>query len=161
MDDVGGPIDSRGGFLAAVRALLAEAAEAGGRTLLLVDADFADWPLGEPAVVDALAAWAQPHRRLVLLAGSFDELPRRHPRWVQWRRSYSHVVDCRLHDEQDAGSLPTLLLVDARVGLKIADKRHWRGRWSRDAADLRRWIDDVDARVQRSSTSFPATVLGL
>lgn len=161
MDGSGGSIDSRGGFVEAVRALLAEAAAQGGRELLLVDPDFADWPLGEIAVVETLVAWAKPHRRMVLLAASFDAFPRLHPRWVNWRRSYAHVVDCRVNDEQDAGMLPTLLLVDGRFGLKVVDKRHWRGRWSREAADLRRWADEVDALVQRSNVSFPATTLGL
>ncbi len=167
MDDTPKPppaatkIDSRSGFHDAVRNALAEAAHTGCRELLLADADFADWPLGETAVVESLTHWARPHRRLTLLARHFDHVVRVHPRWVAWRRTWAHVVDCRVPDEADADQVPTLLLAPGLVGLHIVDPRLWRGRLSHDAADLRVWADATDAVLQRSSPSFPSTTLGL
>ena len=38
--------------------------DAGAREICLVDADFADWPLNERAVVETLSRWAASHRKL-------------------------------------------------------------------------------------------------
>jgi len=154
-------IDSRTGFHAAVRALLAEAAAVGCREIVIADRDFADWPLGDPEVIASLGAWAIAHRRLTVLATSFDEVVRRHARWVAWRRTYSHVVDCRVNDELEQGGMPTMLLARGLAGLRLSDPDHYRGRVSRDAGDLLRWGEAVDAVAQRSVESFPATTLGL
>jgi hypothetical protein len=55
-------------------------------------ATFADWPLNEPALIDALVRWVDSSRLLVVLAHSFDELARRQLRFVDWRRQWAHVV---------------------------------------------------------------------
>ena len=154
-------IESRSGFHAAVRALFAEAATVGCREIVIADRDFADWPLGEPEVIASLTAWAIAHRRLTVLATGFDEMLRRHARWVAWRRTYSHVVDCRVNEELEQGGMPTLLLARGLVGLRVSDPDHYRGRVSRDGGDLLRWGELVDAVAQRSVESFPATTLGL
>jgi hypothetical protein len=161
MEPTPGLITSRLEFQESVRLALDEAADRGGREMLLVDEDFSDWPLGEPEVVDTFARWAMPHRRIVVVASQFEDLVRRHPRWVAFRRTFAHVVDCRVHDESDAGSLPTLLHVSDVIAVRMSDTVHWRGRLSRDRADLLRWKEQVDALLQRSSPSFPATTLGL
>ena len=71
-------ITTRREFDDALRAAFAEVAAAGCRELWLCDDDFAAWPLSERAVVAHLSQWAMAHRRLTLIARSFDELPRRH-----------------------------------------------------------------------------------
>ena len=161
MEGTSGLITSRGEFQAAVRAVFAEAADKGCREILCVDVDFACWPLDETAVLDALGRWALPHRRLTLVAEHFDRMPHDHPRWVAWRRLHSHVVDCRVFDEQDSGRFAALLLASPVVGLRLFDTVHWRGSIARDAADLLRWADQFDALLQRSMPSFPVTTLGL
>ncbi|MEZ5641445.1 MAG: hypothetical protein R3E70_05110 [Burkholderiaceae bacterium] len=54
------------------------AAEEGWREIVLSDASFLDWPLGEPAVIDSLQAWARSGRHLLLLARQYDDLQRAH-----------------------------------------------------------------------------------
>ncbi len=154
-------IASRSDFHAAVRKAIAQAAEAGCRELWWADADFADWPIGEPAVVEDLRRWARPHRKLVLLAQGFDAVARRHPRWVDFRRAWSHVVECRALDEVDAGAMPCVLLASGVLMLRLADPVHWRGTVSRDAAALVQTREQLLAMAQRATLAFPSTVLGV
>lgn len=154
-------ITSRGGFQDALRQAFSEAAAVGCRELWLCDPNFDDWPLGEQAVVEHLTQWAGAHRRLTLLAHSFDEVARRHSRWVQWRQVWSHVVHCRTNDELEQGAFPTLLLAPGLLNITLSDAVHFRGRVSRDEADAVRCRERIDAVLQRSQESFPATTTGL
>ena len=88
-------ITSRTEFQAALQQAFAWLAAEGAREVWLCDEDFADWPLGERAIVDHLTAWAASNRKLTLVARHFDEVARRHARWVEWRRRWSHIVSCR------------------------------------------------------------------
>lgn len=154
-------ISTRGEFHDALRQALAEAAQTGCREILLCDVDFADWPIGERAVIESLTKWAYAHRRLTMIANHFDEVPRRHARFVEWRRTYAHVVDCRANDELEAGQMPTMLLAPGLVGVRLVDPVHYRGSVTHDTADLLPWREALDAVLQRSSAAFPATNLGL
>jgi peptidyl-tRNA hydrolase len=154
-------ITSRGEFHAAVREAFAEAARAGCREIWLVDIDFADWPLNEPQVIECLTQWAQAHRKLTLLAQNFDEIARRHARWIAWRRLWSHVVECRANNELEAGQMPTLLLMPGLVSLRLVDPVHYRGSVSRSEADTVRSRELIDAVLERSEEAFPVTSLGL
>lgn len=155
------PIGTRAEFHDALREALQEAARTGCRELWMVDEDFADWPLGERAVVERLTAWAQAHRRLTLVARHFDEFARRHARWTEWRRQWSHVVECRSFEDAAADEIPTLLLADGLVAVRLVDRVRLRGSLSREAADLVRLREAIDAVTQRSVVAFPPTVLGL
>src|SRR5437762_3131748 len=95
-------ITTRGEFIEALRGALLQALHDNVRELYWSDVDFVDWPLNEPALIDALTRWARPHHRLLLLAQHYDEIQRRHPRFVQWRRTWSHVVDARSPTELQA-----------------------------------------------------------
>ena len=148
-------------FHDALREAFAEMAEAGCREAWMLDEDFADWPLNERALVDTLTRWAAPHRKLVVVARHYDEVVRRHPRWVDWRRQWSHVVECRAFDEPPPRPLPTLLLADERVAVHLVDPSRHRGALSREPADLLRHRECIDAVLQRSVESFGASVLGL
>lgn len=161
MDDDTGTIDSRNAFHDALRAAFAEAADVGCREILLCDDDFADWPLGERRVVEDLTRWAASHRSLLVVARHFDEVARRHARWVEWRRSWSHVVQCRANNELEAGQMPILLLAPGATSVRLVDRVHYRGTLSRDKADTIVWREALDAVLQRSEESFPPTLLGL
>jgi hypothetical protein len=154
-------IDSRGAFHAAVTTSFAEAASTGCRELIIADTDFGDWPLSDPAVIESLTRWAKPHRKLTVIATQFDTVVLKHARWVAWRQTWSHVVDCRVNDELEAGQMPTMLLAPGLVGLRLVDPVRYRGRLSREKADLLPWAEELDAVLQRSAPSFPATTLGL
>lgn len=155
------PLASRLEFHDALREALAEAADHGCRELCLADEDFADWPLGERAVVQTLTRWAQSHRRMTLVASHFDEIVRRHARWAEWRVQWSHIVECRSFEEAEAGQIPTLLLGVDRVCVRLVDPVHHRGSLSRETGDLVRQRESFDAVLQRSTVAFPPTILGL
>ena len=155
------PITSRAEFVDAVRASFAIAAHEGAREILLVDADFADWPLNDRAVIDSLAGWVDSRRSLLLFAHSFDELARRHPRFVEWRRQWAHAVRCRNDPELEAAELPTLVLVPGVTCVRLVDRVHHRGTASNRPVDMAECQEAVDALLQRSVEAFPVTTLGL
>ncbi len=154
-------IDSRTDFQNAVRGALAEAAAIGCREIWLVDDDFGDWPLGEREVVEDLTRWAAAHRSCTVVARSFDAIAQRQPRWVQWRRQFSHVVHCRTNNDLEAGEMPSILLVPGLLSVRLHDRVHYRGVASRDKADEAQWREHIDAVLQRSEEAFPASTLGL
>ena len=157
----GGLITSRSEFHDALRLAFAQAAAHGSRELWLCDDDFADWPLNERGVVEQLTRWAQSHRSLTVIARHFDTVAQRHARWVEWRRQWSHVVQCRSNNELEAGQMPTLLLAPGCASVRLVDPVRYRGRVSRETADAIVWRETIDAVLQRSEEAFPATSLGL
>ncbi|KQW66274.1 hypothetical protein [Methylibium sp. Root1272] len=154
-------IDTREGFARAVLAALDECAEAGAQHLWLCDRDFARWPLGQPAVIEALTRWAGSRRRLTVLAAGYDGFAQRFPRWVHWRRQWSHIVQCLAVHEEVADKLPTLLFAPERVAVRLHDGERYRGRIYRETADLVSCRELVEALLQRADDSFPVTTLGL
>ncbi|MBL8341888.1 MAG: hypothetical protein JNL30_10505 [Rubrivivax sp.] len=157
-------IDSRRRFGEAVLWGFARAMREGGRSrrILCVDRDFTEWPLDDPALLDPLTAWLRAgQRQLVLLAAAYDEVPRRHARFVAWRRSFTHAVLPYAAPEDVAATLPTLLLDDDGTCVRLIDAVHWRGRVHADEREARPWREQIDALVQRSEPAFPAQTLGL
>lgn len=153
-------LDGRSDFTAALRHSLAMALQARARELCFVDPDFGTWPLDDEDVRDALAAWARlPQRQLLIVAGNFDALPHRFPRFTEWRRNWAHVVECR-QTEIEASQIPTLLLAGAH-SLVLLDRLHWRGHGVSDDAEVGAWREVVDVLVQRSEPGFGANTLGL
>lgn len=155
------PIASRAEFEAAIRAAFAHAGEADAREILIVDPDFADWPLNERALIDSLAGWVDSRRSLTVLAHSFDEVARRQFRFVEWRRQWAHVVRCRSDPELEAAQVPSLLLVPGVTCVRLLDRVRHRGTVSSRPADLADARETIDALLQRSVEAFPVTTLGL
>ena len=124
------------------------------------DPDFLDWPLGERATVEALHEWSAQGRSLHLIATDFSDLRLAHPRFVQWRMTWSHIVEARATGRAAGGDLPSAL---------------WTPNWTMERLDTTRSTvvatADPSRRVllgerldnwwQKSSPSFPASVLGL
>ena len=77
------------------------------------------------------------------------------------RRAWSHLVECRANTELEPHSFPTVLLAPGLLCVVLSDPVRHRGRTSRDAADALRCKEQIDAVVQRSEESFPATTTGL
>ena len=90
-----GPFPGAMAFQQLVRDALACAAREGWREIILCDPDFGDWPLGERAVAQSLQAWSATGRRCTLLARRYDEVVRRHARFVTWRTTWSHIVEAQ------------------------------------------------------------------
>ncbi len=154
-------IGSRKEFQDAIRAALAMAGDAGSGESGMVDVDVQEWPLNERAVIETLARWATTQRRLVVYAHSFDTVPRHAPRFAEWRRQWSHIVQCRTDPEIEAQQVPTLLLVPGEVAVRLLDPVRYRGVVSGRASDHAECREVVDALLQRSVEAFPPTTLGL
>jgi len=155
-------IDSRAAFHDGLRWALEQACSHATRTLWLVDRDFSEWPLGDAVFIGALGRWLRlPQRRLVLLAEDFEAVPRRHPRFVNWRRDWSHAVSAFVAPADLTGRLPTLLFGDTGLVLHLFDALHWRGRAGLDEHVARGWHDEIDAVLQRSEAGFPVRIVGL
>lgn len=155
-------IDSRSSYFDALRWGFATASSQDARRIVCADGDFADWPLDDTALLDGLAAWLRrPQRRLVLLARSYDEVPRRFPRFVQWRRLWLHAIDCWQAPDELASDLPRVLADDTSVSVHLIDAVHWRGRASLERRRARLWCEEIDVVLQRSERAFAANTLGL
>ncbi|GAB4037826.1 MAG: hypothetical protein Fur0014_05960 [Rubrivivax sp.] len=156
--EITNPREFHAAVLEATQAAIAREA----RTLLWVDPDFEAWPLGEAALLDALTAWLRrPGRRLVLLAARWDRLERAHPRFVQWRPTWSHAVEAREPSDEKAQALPTLLLDDGPIVLELWERDPLRGRAGRDPLAAATARDRIDATLQHASAGWPVKPLGL
>lgn len=129
----------------------------------LSDPDFAQWPLGERAIVEVLqqGVLAHPRTTLTLLAARFEAFARQHPRWLAWRQDWSHRVHCLQANDEDVPQLRPMLLWPGRLGLRLLDPLSGRGVWSTDPATLHVWQTDFDVISQRSTEAMPRTTLGL
>jgi hypothetical protein len=155
-------IDSRSGWRDAVLWGFETAMAQGARRIFAVDPGFAEWPLDDPALLQGLTAWLRlPQRRLVLVAGSFDELPRRCPRFNAWRSPWSHAMEGWQVPEDLARDLPTVLSCDGAVSVQLVDAVHWRGRVALDERRARHWCEEIDVVLQRSERALAVRTLGL
>lgn len=155
-------IASRVEFAAAIHWGLQQAVARGAHRLLWIDGDFRDWPLDELSLLAGLAEWLhRPQRRLVMIARDWGQMRARHPRFCAWRRTWSHALDMRSPPDDEAGLLPTLLLDDTRVLVRLSDPLHWRGRCGLDPRESTLLFAEFDALAQRSDPAFPVTQLGL
>jgi hypothetical protein len=152
--------EGREEFRELIRDALACAAREGWRELILSDASFEDWPLGDLAVAQSLQAWSKSGRKMLLLARRYDGLVRRHPRFVQWRGKWSHIITATAVPSADALELPSAV---------------WSPGWVLDRRDVERCNGYCGSEPERrvllrerlnewllkSTPSFPSTTLGL
>ncbi len=154
-------ITTRSAFQEALRSALLSLRTLSCRQVFLSDLDFADWPLSDPEVIDALGQWAASHRSLTLLASHFDAFPRHHARWINWRQPWSHIVSCQVADEADVPQLLTQLFIPGQVVIRLVERSAFRGSVARGEGDLAQAEEGLASILQRSQASFPATTLGL
>ena len=155
-----GRLQGRSVFQQAVRDALLQAAQEGWNEIIVCDADFADWPLGERAVAEALQAWSRSGRRFVMLAMRYEGIPRWHARFVKWRQTWGHIIECRVCRSSDALTFPSVFWSPAWVMQRIDPEQdvllcdHEAAR----RVSLRQLLDEC----RRDSTvGFPSSVLGL
>ena len=94
-------------FVSLVREVIDSADRQAWREWWWCDDDFADWPLGERAVAEALDRWAGQGRRLHLLARSYQTMRERHARFVTWRVRWDHCVEARACPSASAVVFPS------------------------------------------------------
>lgn len=151
-----GPTD----FTALIRLAFAAAAAQGWREIILSDSSFEDWPLGEGAVAQSLHDWSRTGRKLTMLARNYDGLIRRHARFVSWRRTWAHIIDCRSNTSVPAGDFPSAFWSPSWVFQRLELDR-CTGISGAEASRRVALKERVDECLRRSSPAFPATTLGI
>ena len=155
-----GRFEGRLAFAALIRHALATAAHEGWREVILCDANFEDWPLGERAVVESLHSWSRTGRRIMLLATHFEGIVRHQPRLVSWRKTWSHIIECRSCRDEDSLSFPSAIWSRTWVMQRLS--RPLSAGVSGPEADRRVHLRELlDAKIRASTDGFPASVLGL
>jgi hypothetical protein len=147
-------------FADLVRQALATAAQQAWPQLVLSDADFSDWPLGERAVIESLQVWAFRGREIRFLARDFAPLRLAHPRLVTWRTAWAHKVQAHALASASGNELPsaiwspewTLERLDPVRSTLVASTD------PRRRTDLR---ERLDACWHKGAPSFAASTLGL
>ncbi len=162
-----GRFDGRTEFQDWIRQALHAAAVQGKREIILCDANFRDWPLGESEVVDLLSQWirvagANPlARKCVLMAANFDYLRREQPRFVQWRERWQHLLECRQLETRNPLEVPSVFWTNGWT-LQRADVERSRGVASSDPQNGVVWREKLrEWTTSRSRVGFPSTILGL
>ena len=152
--------EGRDEFRQLVRDALARAAQEGWREIILADATFEEWPLGERVVADALQAWAKTGRTLTLMAKSYDEVLRMHPRFVRWRGTWSHIVTAIGCSSADVNDFPSALWSPGWV-LERRDLVRSNGYCGSEPERRVMLRESLNEWMRQSSPAFPATQLGL
>jgi hypothetical protein len=147
-------------FAVLVRQAFSAAAVQGWREIILCDASFEDWPLGERSVAQALNDWSRSGRKLTMLAHGYDEVTRRHARFVTWRRTWSHIVDCRRCAGVAASDLPSAFWSPGWVFERL-DLMHSSGVAGGEPARRLALKERLTEKLSRSSPAFAATTLGI
>jgi hypothetical protein len=155
-----GRFSGREAFEQLVRDAFVQAAREGWQEIILSDATFQDWPLRERSVADSLHAWAASGRRMIMLATRYDEVIRSHARFVSWRKTWGHLIDCRICRVASPADFPSMI---------------WSRTWSMHRLDPLRSTgvcgDDrergvqlreiLNEKIRESSPGFPVSTLGL
>jgi len=155
-----GRMEGRQVFTDLVRQALALAAREGWPQLILSDANFTDWPLGERAVIESLQAWSFQGREIHFLARDFGPLRLAHPRLVAWRTTWSHRVQAHAVPSASGSELPSAIWSPGWT-LERLDPVRCTLVASTDARRRTNLRERLDACWHKGSPSFAASTLGL
>jgi hypothetical protein len=147
-------------FAQLVRDAVACAAGQGWPEMVWSDPTFEDWPLRERVVVQSLQDWARGGRRLVLIARNYDAVRLFHPRFVNWRVQWDHIVECRVCKSVDASEFPSAILGPhwSMRRLDLVRNTGMAGYEPQCRVQLKEALDECR---RQSGPGFPATILGL
>lgn len=147
-------------FAQCVRHFLAVAATQKWPHMIWSDIDFEDWPLRERSVVEALNKWASPGRKLTMLAKRYNRITVLHHRFVQWRGTWSHLVDCRVVKHLDDSEMPSALL-GPEWYLHRREPVHFLGVCGNQVRQRVALSELLGECSRQSLPGFPASTLGL
>lgn len=159
-DVVAARFHGRSEFQQLVRETLVRAGQEGWREIIFSDATFADWPLGERAVTEALQAWSKSGRRFVMLATRYDDVLRRHARFVTWRRTWGHIIECWACPGADLIDFPSAIWSPSWALVRL-DPEHSAGVHTTEPSRRLQLHESLMEWQRKSSPGFPATTLGL
>ena len=152
----GGPSE----FSELIRQSFAAAAAQGWREIIICDSTFGDWPLGERLVAQSLHAWAKSGRKLTMLANHYNEVTRKHARFVTWRRTWAHIVECRANISLPTDDMPSALWSPVWVFQRL-DVARSAGVAGFEASRRVALKERLDECLKLSSPAFAASTLGL
>ncbi len=155
-----GRFAGREAFEQLVRDALERAAQEGWREIVLCDASFLDWPLRERVVVQSLHAWATAGRRMIMLAARYDEVLRHHARFVEWRKTWSHIVECRVCRDVVPDDFPSALWSKGWFMQRV-ELEHSAGVCGNDPQRLVQLREALEEKKRHSSPGFAPSILGL
>jgi len=147
-------------FRQLVRDALACAAHEGWHEIIVSDATFEDWPLGERGVAESLQAWSKTGRRFIMLARRYDELTSLHARFVSWRRTWAHIIECWGCSSADPLDLPSAIWSPAWA-MRRLDLEHFAGVSGSEPERRVLLREALNEWLKKSTHAFPATTLGL
>ena len=147
-------------FAELIRMAFATAALQGWREIIICDSTFEDWPLGERAVAQSLQHWSKQGRKLTMLAKNYSEVMRRHARFVTWRRTWSHIIECRGNASISPDDMPSALWSPDWVFHRL-DLARSTGVSGAEVARRVALKERLDECLKLSSPAFAATTLGL
>ena len=147
-------------FAELIRLAFVAAAAQGWREIIICDSTYEDWPLGERAVAQSLHDWARSGRKLTMLAKNYNEVMRRHARFVTWRSNWSHIIECRANTAISQGDMPSALWSPAWVFQRL-DRVRSSGYSGEEAARRVALKERLDECLKLSSPAFASTTLGL
>ena len=147
-------------FQALVRRVMAQAVQREWSRLVLCDPDFEAWPLGESQLVADLMAWSRRGREVVLLAHRFDAVQARHARFVTWRKTWSHIVECCVVATTDR-ELPQGMIWTPEWALQVQDAEGFACIGSENQRFRAELSSKLDLLRQRSRPGFAVNILGL
>ena len=155
-----GRFTGREAFRQLVRDALACAAREGWREIILSDASFEDWPLGEREVTQSLKDWSATGRRCTLLARRYDGVVRSHARYVTWRKAWSHIIEARACASADPLDLPSAIWSPGWVMQRL-DPERCNGISGSEPERRVLLRENLQEWLAKSAPSFPAHTLGL
>ena len=147
-------------FAQLIRLAFTAAASQGWRNIIICDSTFENWPLGERAVVQSLNDWSGSGRKLTMLAKNYTEVMRRHARFVTWRRTWSHIIECKANTAISHDDMPSALWSPGWVFQRL-DLARSTGVSGSEAGRRVALKERLDECLKLSSPAFAATTLGL
>jgi len=155
-----GRYEGRMAFAELVRHTMAAAESRGWRELWWCDAHFADWPLGERAVIESLNRWVRQGRTLHLLARDFRALRQAHARFVSWRVQWDHCIEAKACPGASEADFPSGMWMPDACWVRIDPVRSvvLSTDEPQQRLDFRLRLGDWWAK---STPAFPASTLGL
>jgi hypothetical protein len=147
-------------FANVIRDALACAAREDWPSMVWSDASFEDWPLGERAVIESLQAWAGKGRHLLMLAHHYDSVLRHKPRLVGWRKTWDHIIECRVCKSIGPSEVPSAIW-SPQWAMHRLDPVRCTGVAGLEAQRRVLLREELDECRRQSSPGFSATTLGL
>ncbi len=150
----------RSEFQQLVRETFERAAQEAWNEIIVSDVNFGDWPLGERAVAQSLNAWSKSGRRFTMLAKSYSEMPIRYARFVTWRRTWSHIIECWACPDAELTDFPSAIWTPSWALVRLDTERST-GVTTKAPAGRLQLHEKLREWQRKGTPGFPASTLGL